>query len=190
MIDDDDETDDEGAHSPSPAPGSKPPHNNKSYDKEMIMWMRYFHVDLKVKFKAMLPLFYRQFPERWNPFAKEQSLSARFYRDCWRPARDEHGNLIFDAKGRPVTIPAKCRARATAEGKRLQFPYSLVDKWPSEVLKYEWTLEKDKERARQILSGNDPSDPQGSELTILGRSVRMLTCHCRESRVAPALERV
>ena len=145
-------------------------HNNKAYTKEQCMWIRYHKVDRCMEYKTMLPLFQAEFPDRYDPLATGQTLSSRTYRDNDRPWLDENGMWALDEKGRLKMVQSKVRYRNTTEGKELAFPYTLVDKWPALVLEYQWKspiLEEDKEKARQILAGNDPSDPQGSKLTSI-----------------------
>ena len=123
-----------------------------------------------MEFKVLVPLFFNQFPER-RANATHQILTARYYRDNERPELDEFGRWGFHTKGKfkghLKMVPAPCRQRNTAEGREIDFPYTLVDKWPEKVLEYKWkvpVLEEDKNRARRILAGDDPSDPFGSML--------------------------
>ncbi|KAG0650572.1 hypothetical protein D0Z07_3209 [Hyphodiscus hymeniophilus] len=143
-------------------------HINRPYTPEMCDWIRYHRVDRGLSFKQqMLPLFFDQFPNRYEPNATEQTLSSRYYRDNDRPWLDENNNWDVDEKGALKTVKAKVRDATTAEGRDLDFPMSLVDKWPARLLceKYRhWKspiLEEDRERAEQILAGNDPNDPHG-----------------------------
>lgn len=155
----------------SSPPVSKPTaHSNKPYTAEMCDWIRYHRVDRGLTFKQdMLPLFFEQFPERFEPNATEQILSSRYYRDNDRPWLDENGNWGVDQKGALKTVKTKVRDATTAEGKELDFPRSLVDKWPARLLceRYRhWKspiLEEDRDRARQILAGQDPNDLHGSK---------------------------
>lgn len=147
------------------------------------MWMRYFKVDRGMKFNDMLPLFWEQFPERWDPFsspeATGQMLSSRYYRDNDRPDVDDEGKCGFDDKGKLRLIKAPVRQQTTDEGKELSFPMTMVDKWPARLLEYDWKLgilEEHKERAVQILAGNDKSDPQGSKLTVTLRDFTLYMC--------------
>lgn len=117
----------------------------------------------------MMPLFFEQFPKRYDPDATEQILSSRYYRDNSRPELDDKGNWSVDEKGNLKLLSDKVRDRSTAEGKDLDVPASLVDRAPWRVVsgKYDhWKspiLEGDKERARKILEGDDPSDTHGSK---------------------------
>ena len=128
-----------------------------------------------MSFKAdMMPLFFEQFPERYDPDATEQILSSRYYRDNNRPELDAKGNWGVDDRGNLKMLSDKVRDRFTAKGKALDVPASLVDRAPWRVAcaKYDhWKsliLEKDKERARGILEGNDPNDTYGSKSTAVG----------------------
>ena len=139
----------------------------------MLDWIRYHRVDRKMQFKTeMLPLFFEQFPERYDPNATGQTLSARYYRDNMRPVLDDDGMWGVDEKGALKEVSANVRQGSTAEGKKLDLPASLVDKWPARLLceSYKrWKspiLEEDRERARQILAGNDVNDPLGSKLPL------------------------
>jgi hypothetical protein len=157
-------------HYDSVSPPKKGTHNNKAYTKEQCMWIRYHKVDRGMEYKTMLPLFHAEFPDRYDPLATGQTLSSRTYRDNDRPWLDENGAWGLDEKGKLKMVQSKVRHRNTAEGKELAFPYTLVDKWPAMVLEYQWKspiLEEDKEKARQILAGNDPCDPQGSKLIYI-----------------------
>jgi len=141
-------------------------HNNNKYTVEMIDWIRYHRVDRGLPWEAeLLPRFFDQFPERYHPKATVQTLTSRYYRDNTVPELDEKGNWQVDEKGHLKLQSAKVRGRSTVVGKDI--PRTLVDKWPARLLTYDkWkcpVLEKDKERARRILAGNDPSDPQGSK---------------------------
>ncbi|KAG0647623.1 hypothetical protein D0Z07_6847 [Hyphodiscus hymeniophilus] len=134
----------------------------------MIHWIRYHAVDRNMQFKAMIEPFFQQFPER-RAHATHQILTSRYYRDNDRPELDEHGNWGFYAegkeKGKLRMVKSKVRDRQTEEGQEIDFPYTLVDKWPRRVLEYQWLspiLEEDRERAKRILAGDDPSDPMGS----------------------------
>ena len=71
-------------------------------------------------------------------------------------------------KGHLISVAMKTRDMNTDEGRKIDFPYTLVDKWPERVLEYDWLCpvrEEHKERARRILDGDDPNDPLGSTLT-------------------------
>ena len=162
----------------STSPVSKPrvisTHNNKPYSIEMIDWIRYHRVDRGMAFKSdMMPLFFAQFPERYDANATEQILSSRYYRDNSRPFLDAGGNRVLDSKGNLKVVSARVRDRSTAEGKELDFPSSLVDKWPARLLCEKYMLwkspirEEDRERARQILVGNDVNDPLGSKSFLM-----------------------
>lgn len=149
----------------------KTTHNNKPYTVEMVDWIRYHKVDKNMQFKIdMLPLFFKQFPDRYDPDATEQILSSRYYRDNRRPLLDEEGNWYVKNKSLALTSD-KVRDRVTAEGKELDVPASLVERAPWRVVsgKYDhWKSpisEADKEKARQILKGDDPNDPDGSKCT-------------------------
>jgi hypothetical protein len=163
----------------------------------MIMWMRYFAVDRDFKYNDLLPLFWEQFPERWDPVtsprATGQMISSRLYRDNDRPELDENNKWGFDDKGKLKMVKAKVREQTTAEGKDLSFPYTLVEKWPARLLEYEWKmpiLEEHKEMARRILRGDDPNDPQGSKLISILTDCSLNLCSLldRESGMASHLE--
>ena len=122
-----------------------------------------------MQFKTdMMPLFFEQFPDRYDPDATEQILSSRYYRDNRRPLLDKDGKWYVDEKGLALTSD-KVRDRSTAEGKELDVPAMLVERAPWRVVsgKYDhWKSpisEADKERAREILKGNDSNDPEGSK---------------------------
>jgi len=141
-------------------------HNNNKYTVEMIDWIRYHRVDRGLPWEAeLLPRFFDQFPERYHPKATVQTLTSRYYRDNTVPELDENGKWQIDEKGHLKLQSAKVRSRSTVVGKDI--PRGLVDKWPARLLTYtNWkcpVLEKDRERARKILSGNDPTDPHGSK---------------------------
>ena len=131
--------------------------------------MRYHKVDRSMSYKNdMLPLFFEQFPCRYEPGATEQMLSSRMYRDNKRPVLDEHGRWSLNEKGGLKVTDAKIRDQTTLEGLELDLPYKLVDRAPWRVVdgRYDhWKspiLEADKRRARAILEGNDPCDVHGS----------------------------
>jgi len=134
------------------------------------MWIRYHKEDrTDISYNEMLVMFFEQFPERYNPNIDvgHQTLSSRIYRDNDRPWLDSEGRIGFDEKGHLKLVPSGVRTRSTAEGREIDFPFTLVDKWPALVLFYEWKSpirEEDKERARRILAGDDSSDPHGSML--------------------------
>jgi hypothetical protein len=160
--------------SPVSKPRASSTHNNKPYSIEMIDWIRYHRVDRGMAFKSdMMPLFFEQFPERYDANATEQMLSSRYYRDNSRPFLDAGGNRVLDSKGNLKVVSARVRDRGTAEGKELDFPSSLVDKWPARLLCEKYRLwkspirEEDRERARQILAGNDVNDPLGSKSFLM-----------------------
>lgn len=82
------------------------------------------------------------------------------------PMVDDHVHLMFDGRGKLRWLQAKVRDRSTPKGRALGIPYKLVDKHPERALLYDFVSEKDKELARQILAGNDPTDPEGSEFPM------------------------
>jgi hypothetical protein len=143
------------------------PHSNKPYTIEQVDWIRYHAEDRDMSFKAeMMPLFWADFPDRHDPYVTEQTLSARHYRANMIPKLDERGEPII-VNGRVLMVSYKIRDRNTEWGKKADIPTGLVDAYPWRLVTYtHWkspVLEKDMERAKQILAGNDPSDLRGSK---------------------------
>jgi hypothetical protein len=145
-------------------------------------------VDRPVHFATVLRLFYEQFPERYNPETGPQAFSSIYYRDNDRPALDANNRWFKTSKGDVAMVSCKVRSWSTTEGKELDFPTTLVDKWPERVLceRYKrWKspiLEEDRAKAREILEGRDREDRVGSKfsfLFVVALSVLMCDRTCR-----------
>lgn len=131
---------------------------NRPYNRAQIDWIRYFKVDLSISYDSMD----KPFAVQWPGESKTgHCFSARLYRDNWMPCVDAANNPMYDEKGRVKMEAAKMREMKTQEGKEKCIPYSLVDRYPWRAVEYQWITVEDKERARAILSGDDPSDPTG-----------------------------
>ena len=133
---------------------------NRPYNRAQIDWIRYFKVDLSISYDSMD----KPFAVQWPGESKTgHCFSARLYRDNWMPRVDAANNPMYDEKGKVKMDAAKMREMKTQEGKEKCIPYSLVDRYPWRAVEYQWIREEDKERARAILSGDDPNDPTGSK---------------------------
>ena len=133
---------------------------NRPYNRAQIDWIRYFKVDLSISYDSMD----KPFAVQWPGESKTgHCFSARLYRDNWMPCVDAANNPMYDEKGKIKMEAAKMREMKTQEGKEKCIPYSLVDRYPWRAVEYQWIREEDKERARAILSGDDPNDPTGSK---------------------------
>lgn len=133
--------------------------------------MRYHQVDLGLAWdRGLLPLFWEQFPERYDPDVTYQCLSSRLYRDNDYPTLDAEGNWGCDEKGKLLLTKygGRVRDQTTAKGKELDLPYPLVDRAPWRIVsgRYDHWVSgiqpKDRERARRIEAGDDPLDLHGS----------------------------
>jgi hypothetical protein len=128
---------------------------NQPYNRAQIDWIRYFKVDLSLSYNAMD----KPFAEQWPGESKTgQCFSTRLYRDNWIPRIDAVNNPIYDEKGIVKIEPIKIQ-----EGNEMCIPYSLVDRYPWRAVEYSWVREKDKERAREILSSDGLIDPTESK---------------------------
>lgn len=142
-------------------PDTKKPkgsHSNEAYTLEQVDAIRYFKDDLHLEWPAIQRAFEALFP---GARGSQACLHSRYYRDNTVPLLSPSGKPLFDKKGKLRVRSAKVRGRATPEGREDGVPFGLVEKAPWRAVTYSWVREADRERARRIENGDDPSDDTG-----------------------------
>jgi hypothetical protein len=133
---------------------------NRPFNPAQVDWIRYHKIDLGISYNAMAPLYDRIWPEEHK---SGHCFSARLYRDNFIPRIDRFNNPVYDDKGKVVFDKAKMRDKNEPEGLQKCVPYSMVDRYPWRAVEYAWVRDQERQLARLIMQGIDPTDPTGSK---------------------------
>jgi hypothetical protein len=148
-------------HDPTDATDTCEGHRcNRPFNPAQVDWIRYHKIDRGVSYNEMASLFDRIWPEEHK---SGHCFSARLYRDNFIPRIDQFNNPVYDDKGKVVFDKAKMRDKNEPDGLQKCVPYSMVDRYPWRAVEYAWVHDQEKQLARRIMQGIDPTDPTGSK---------------------------